>query len=60
MSVIAIPHAATKDDIYEGFLIPKGVYSLHSHIGAADGLTDVCLTRRDRNWKFMVSNLHFP
>ena len=23
-----VPHAATKDDIYEGFLIPKGVHPL--------------------------------
>ena len=24
----AVPHATTKDDIYNGFLIPKGVYPL--------------------------------
>ena len=26
ISITAIPHAATEDNIYEGFLIPKGVY----------------------------------
>ena len=26
ISITALPHATTKDDIYKGFLIPKGVY----------------------------------
>ena len=27
ISMTGVPHAATKDDIYEGFLIPKGVHA---------------------------------
>jgi hypothetical protein len=26
ISITALPHATTKDDIYKGFLIPKGVH----------------------------------
>jgi len=28
ISITAAPHAATKDDMYEGLLIPKGVHPL--------------------------------
>ena len=28
ISIMAVPHAAIKDDIYEGFMIPKGKHNL--------------------------------
>ena len=52
----AVPHAATKDDVYGGFFIPKG--------GLVFGTTmlDVCLRicfRRSGDWKFMVSYIPY-
>ena len=58
ISMTAVPHAATKDDIYKGFLIPKGMHTPFALLISM--LTDVYLRRRDCNWKFMVSHLHFP
>ena len=55
----AVPHAATEDDIYNGFLIPKGLYSFCLVIAIT--LTDVTvLTRRDSNTEFMVKPVFSP
>ena len=31
LSIAGVPHVVTEDDVYNGFLIPKGLYSFPGH-----------------------------
>jgi hypothetical protein len=51
-----LPHATTEDDVYEGFFIPKGLYSQHTNLFRC---WLICIFRCDNSGKFMVRYLPY-
>jgi hypothetical protein len=53
-SLVGIPHAVTKDDVYAGFFIPKGGSCFLNEICLM--FANPCIPRRDGGRKYMVGS----